>query len=201
MAPKGERTRQTLLDAAVMRFGRDGFRGASIAEIARDAGVSGTAAYAYFPSKEALFFAAVDQDAAGVLGEGLASLDEHTGVDEWRTTLIFTLLAAVERHPLARRILAGLEPDVTARVLTIPALEDLRRAFADRIRQQQGRRSARGDIDADSIANGIVSIVMSLLMSLVQIGPDAATVLGADVAAVFEAALRPSRRTREALRS
>jgi AcrR family transcriptional regulator len=192
---KGERTRQVLLDAAVVRFGRDGFRGASLAEIARDARMSGTAAYAYFPSKEALFFAAVDQDAAAVLREGLSSLDDHTKVDDWRTTVIFTLLAAVERHPLARRILAGLEPDVTARVLTIPALEDLRRAFADRIRQQQRKRTVRIDVDADSIANGLVTIVMSLLMSLVQIGANAATLLGADVAAVLAAALSPPRRT------
>jgi len=33
--------------------------------------------------------------------------------------LIFTLVDAVERHPLARRLLAGLEPDVTERVLEI----------------------------------------------------------------------------------
>jgi len=36
-------TRQALLDAAVARFARDGYRGTSVAEIARDARLSGTA--------------------------------------------------------------------------------------------------------------------------------------------------------------
>ena len=61
---KGAQTRQHILAAAIARFGRDGFRSTSVADIARDAGVGGTVAYAYFPNKEALFLAAVDEDAA-----------------------------------------------------------------------------------------------------------------------------------------
>ena len=62
---KGEQTRRAILDAAIARFGREGYRATSVADIARDAGVGGTVAYAYFPSKEALFLAAIDEDAAG----------------------------------------------------------------------------------------------------------------------------------------
>ena len=68
---KGEQTRQAILDAAIARFGRDGYRATSVADIARDAGVGGTVAYAYFPNKEALFLAAIDEDAAAVIHEGL----------------------------------------------------------------------------------------------------------------------------------
>src|SRR5438309_3853249 len=128
---KGARTRQALLDAAIVRFGRDGFRGTSVAEIARDARLSGTAAYVYFPNKEALFVAAVDEDAAAVIEDGLSSLTEETDLDQWRQTLIFTLLSAVERHPLARRVLSGLEPEFTVRLLSIPALEQLRKACGE----------------------------------------------------------------------
>src|SRR5438034_11735568 len=103
---KGERTRQGLLDAAIARLGRDGYRATSVADLARDARLSGTAAYAYFPNKEALFVAAVDEDAAGVIVEGLASVIDEKGADQWRETLIFTLLDALDRHPLARRVLA-----------------------------------------------------------------------------------------------
>src|SRR5437764_10572888 len=99
---KGERTRQVLLDAAIARFGRDGYRGTSVAEIARDARLSGTAVYAYFPNKEALFTAAVDEDAAAVIDEGLAELSDGSDVSQWRQTLIFTLIGAVQRRPLAR---------------------------------------------------------------------------------------------------
>ena len=189
---KGERTRRAILDAAIDRFGRDGYRATSVTDIARDADVGGTVAYAYFPNKEALFLAAVDEDAAGVIDEGVRSLIEDAStVELWRQTLIFTLVAAVEQHPLARRLLAGLEPDVTGRVLEIPALMELRKACADRLRGEQVAGAVRADIDPTVIANGIVSITLSLLMSVVQLGQDAAAMYQADILAVFEAALAP----------
>jgi AcrR family transcriptional regulator len=186
---KGERTRQAILRAAIARFGRDGYRATSVADIARDARIGGTAAYAYFPSKEALFRAAIDEDAAAVIHEGVSSVIADPDVEDWRQTLIFTLLAAVERHPLARRLLAGLEPEVTERVLDIPALADLRKACAERIRAEQLAGTVRPDLDPATIGNGIISILLSLLMSVVQIGPNAAVAYGRDVAAVFAAAL------------
>src|SRR3954468_2332607 len=130
---KGQQTRQAILRAAIERFGREGYRATSVADIARDASIGGTVAYAYFPSKEALFIAAVDEDAAAVIHEGLTTILDDPTVEDWRQTLIFTLVAAVEHHPLARRLLAGLEPDVTERVLDIPALAELRKACADRL--------------------------------------------------------------------
>jgi AcrR family transcriptional regulator len=190
---KGEQTRQAILRAAIERFGRDGYRAASVADVARDASVGGTVAYAYFPSKEALFLAAVDEDAAAVIEEGLSSMVGEADVEDWRQTLIFTLVAAVEHHPLARRLLAGLEPEVTERVLEIPALAELRKACAERLRSEQAAGTVRTDIDAGVIANGVVAIILSLLMSVVQVGGSAAVTYGSDVAAVFEAALRSPR--------
>ena len=197
---KGERTRQAILQAAIERFGRDGFRATSVTDIARDAGVGGTVAYAYFPNKEALFFAAADEDAAAVIEEGLAKVVGTAIVADWRDSLIFTLVQAVEHHPLARRLLAGLEPDVTVRVLEIPALLELRKAVTQRLSEEQLTGTVRPDIDPATVANGVVSIILSLLMSVVQLGSDAAATYAPDVSAVFEAALGPvsaprSRRT------
>ena len=197
---KGEQTRRAILDAAIARFGREGYRATSVADIARDAGVGGTVAYAYFPNKEALFLAALDEDAAAVISEGLTSVTADGSVEDWRQTLIFTLVGAVERHPLARRLLAGLEPEVTERVLEIPALAELRKAMTERLRTEQLTGAVRTDIDPAVIANGVVSIVLSLLMSLVQVGGNAAATYGADIAAVFAAAIEnppaPSRPSR-----
>ena len=192
---KGEQTRRAILGAAVDRFGRDGYRATSVADIARDASVGGTVAYAYFPSKEALFLAAIDEDAAAVIEEGLSSVVDLgvADVQDWRQTLIFSLIEAVDQHPLARRLLAGLEPEVTERVLDIPALNELRKACADRLRVEQEAGTVRPDIDPVSIANGFVAIILSLLMSIVQVGRNAALAYGGDVAAVFQAALEPVR--------
>jgi AcrR family transcriptional regulator len=186
---KGAQTRRVILDAAIARFGRDGYRPTSVADIARDAGVGRTVAFAYFPSKEALFLAAVDEDAAGTIEEGLAGAITDNAVADWRQTLLVTLVGALERHPLARRLLAGLEPEVTVRVLEIPALAELRKACAERLRAEQLTGAVRPDIDPTTTANGVVSVVLSLLMSVVQLGADVAATYVGDVLALFQAAI------------
>src|SRR3954453_20643138 len=91
-ATKGEQTRRAILGAAIVRFGREGYRATSVADIARDASVGGTVAYAYLPNKEALLLAAVDGDAAAVIHEGLSTMVADADVEDWRQTLIFTLM-------------------------------------------------------------------------------------------------------------
>lgn len=186
---KGAQTRRAILDAAIARFGRDGYRSTSVADIARDAQVGGTVAYAYFPNKEALFLAAVDEDAAGVIEEGLATVTEASDIRRWHDTLIFTLVGSVGRHPLARRLLAGLEPEVTVRVLEMPALTELRKACTELLRSGQAASTVRSDIDPVVVGNGIIALMLSVLMSVTQLGSQAAIAYSHDVAAVFEAAL------------
>jgi len=186
---KGAQTRRAILDAAIARFGRDGYRATSVADIARDARVGGTVAYAYFADKEALFLAAVDEDAAAVIAEGVSHVVSGAELKEWHRTLMGTLVTAIDRHPLARRLLAGLEPDITVRVLEIPALAELRKACTERLRTEQLAGTVRADIDCAAIANGIVAIMLSLLMSVVQLGPQAARAYGRDIGGVLDAAL------------
>lgn len=201
LAPtKGERTRHALLAAAIARFGRDGYRATSLADIARDAGLSSTAAYPYFANKEALFVAAVDEDAAGVIEESVLHLLE-AGDLVWLDGLLPSLLSSLERHPLARRVLRGLEPEFTVRLLDIPALGQLRKVVADRIEHQQRAGLARPDIDPAEMAEGIITIVISLTMALVQTGADPAVIGGPHARTVLLAALTappspPGRRPR-----
>lgn len=189
MLSKGEQTRRALLDAAIVRFGRDGYRATSVADIAREASVGGTLAYAYFTNKEALFLAALDEDAAAVIHEGVSSVISQPDIHDWFPTLMTTLVDAVERHPLARRILAGLEPDVTRRVLDIPALTELRKVVAERLRDGQLNGTVRPEIDATALANGVVALVLSMLMSVIQVGMEVAGAYARDIAVVFDAAI------------
>src|ERR1700751_555593 len=158
---KGEQTRRAILEAAIIRFGREGYRATSVADIARDAGVGGTVAYAYFPNKEALFLAAIDEDAAAVIEEGVASTIQAGDADirHWHDRMLFPLVAAVERHPLARRLLAGLEPEVAPRVLEMPALSELRKACTELLRAGQATGTVRPDIDPAAVANGIIALM------------------------------------------
>lgn len=189
---KGELTRQTILDSAVRRFGRDGFRATSVADVARDASVSGSAVYAYFPNKEALFLAALDQDAAAVIDEGVTLLIETMHLDDkWQEALLLTLVGSLPSHPLANRVLAGLEPDVTARVLELPALAELRKWLVQRLDNDQVEGLVRADIDTTTVANGMVTVIICLLVGVVQFGVSGVEMYGADVVALLDAALDP----------
>ncbi|MEZ5254364.1 MAG: TetR family transcriptional regulator [Microthrixaceae bacterium] len=187
---KGEQTRQTILDAAIVRFGRDGYRASSVADIARDAGVGGTVAYAYFENKESLFLAALDTDAAAVINEGVLHLLDEDRI-EWQETLVLALIDAIEQHPLAKRVLSGLEPHATDRVIEIPALNGLRRTVAARLRGQQQTGIVRTDVDPDALADGSVGIILSVLMAVLQFGPMAISTFGPGIVAMFDAALLP----------
>lgn len=55
LTQRGRKTRQAVLDAAEVEFGRAGFAAASIVDITRRAGVAQGTFYTYFPSKEAVF--------------------------------------------------------------------------------------------------------------------------------------------------
>lgn len=202
---KGARTRRVILAAAISRFGRDGYRSTSVADIAREAAVGPTAAFAYFPNKEALFLAAVDADAAAMIEEALSKANATSNTREWRQAFFVGSVEALGRHPLARRLHAGLEPDFTGRVLDVPALTELRKGLADRLRTDQLDGQVRPDIDVDAIANGVVAISLSLLRSVVQLGDNATGIYAPDIAAVIEAAIdrappatsvRPRRRAR-----
>jgi AcrR family transcriptional regulator len=189
LGAKGARTRQALLEHAVRRFAADGFRGSSVSEIARDAGLTPAAAYAYFENKEALFAAAVDIDAAALIEEILPLISASALAAGW-SNLIGALFAGLESHPLARRILAGLEPDHTERLIDIPALTDLRDAIAELLVEGQREGTVRSDIDPVIMASGLESVVMAIVIALLQTGIAPGGVRAAGVFAVLDASVR-----------
>jgi AcrR family transcriptional regulator len=190
---KGDRTRQALLDAAVVRFAREGYRGTSVADVCRDAGLSTTASYPYFANKEALFIEAVDEDVAGLIDDAVSFVLVDEDPDQWGRVIMRALVAHVDAHPLAGRILRGLEPDFTMRLLSIPALQELRKTVTELIREQQMAGDVRRDIDPGQTASGMVVIVISLLMATMQTGADTGDyeLAANDVEAVLHAATRP----------
>jgi len=71
---------------------------------------------------------------------------------------------------LARRLLAGLEPDVTVRVLEIPALNELRKACTELLRTRQAAGTVRPDIDPAAVGSGIVALMLAVLMLVTNSG-------------------------------
>ena len=188
---KGERTRRRLLAIAIERFGTQGYRGTSVSEIARAAGLTQAAVYAYFESKEQLFDAAVDADAEAAIlsaADGVAT----TPAGQLVPMVLVLLVGGLGNHPLAERVLAGKEPDTLPRLVDLPALRQLRSLIADRVRRAQEDGEVRPDIDADQFADGAEAIILSLLMSITVIGQATETRRQLGVLTIFDAALRPS---------
>jgi AcrR family transcriptional regulator len=73
-------TRERLLDAAAETFSRDGLRGATTREIARNAGVNEVTLFRHFKSKEQLLRAVLQR---GLMGE-VAIMDQHSS---WKENL------------------------------------------------------------------------------------------------------------------
>jgi AcrR family transcriptional regulator len=188
---KGDRTRQSLMEAGIIRFAREGFRGTSVADVCRDAGLSTTASYPYFPNKEALFLACVDEDVANLINQSISMVMVDEEPLHWGRVMMQELVKGMEHHPLARRIVSGREPEFTMRLLDIPALAELRKTVTELIRTQQASGEVRQDIDPRQTSNGMVVIVISLLMATMQTGATGFEAVADDVESVLAAATRP----------
>ena len=187
---KGERTRRRLLEIAVRRFADDGYRATSVSAVAREAGVSQAAVYAYFANKEALFDAAVDLDAAELIAGARAELDEDLPLVDLIPGLLLHLRLGVERHRLARRVLAGQEPEVIHRLADLPALQDITAELTRRLEAAGVEGVVDPTIDPATLALGVETVVLGLLMSSGQVPGEADRRVPA-VLAVFQALFRP----------
>jgi AcrR family transcriptional regulator len=187
---KGDRTRNLLLEIAVRRFARDGYRRTSVSDIARDAGLSPAAVYAYFTGKEALFEAAVDLDASGLIDRARTAI-KGTPVRDREAIILSELADHLPEHPLAARVLAGHEPEVIDRVLDLPSLAEFNAQIAADIAAAQVAGEVRRDVDPVEMADGFEAIILTLLMGQLQarVTDDSRQSKGA--LAVLDAALRP----------
>jgi AcrR family transcriptional regulator len=117
-------TRRRLLDGGEAVFARSGFHGASVEEIAREAGATTGALYSNFASKEDLFLALFEERIAADVGDYSQIVTEGTTIEEqargaadrWMAILrerpaYFPLLiefwAYAIREPVLRERLAG----------------------------------------------------------------------------------------------
>jgi AcrR family transcriptional regulator len=187
---KGERTRRRLLELAIERFGERGYRATSVSEVARSAGLTQAAVYAYFDGKESLFDAAVDADTEAVVGEIRSRLE---GVDARMLipSFLVAAISCIDDHSLVRRVLEGEEKAALARLLNLPALERLASWLGDEIAKGQQAGTVRSDIDAQTVADGAETLLVGLLMAIIQVGGTHENRRQIGVLGLFDAALRP----------
>lgn len=188
---KGERTRERLLDSAIRLFSAGGFQGTSVAQIARDVGITPAAAFAHFPSKELLLDAALDRDALAFLLRVTGDLAEVDVVDRW-PAIVDLLWTVVGDYHLVNHVVSGYEPESTALMIDTPTIRVGIALLAERIRDAQDRGVARDDIDAEVVAEGLVDISIAMLVARAQSGIAVTDSTRQAAAVVLGLVLRPA---------
>lgn len=153
---KGEERRRRILGAAQRLLARNGWRGTTLGQIAKAAGVSPAGLLHHFESKEQLLHAvldardAADQEAADPAGDPVSQLGQVA--DKYRRTpeLIGTLtLLLVE----------NLDPGAPLHDRLLGRYHDAVRIVADGIRRGQRAGRYRADLDAGVLALEIVGFL------------------------------------------
>jgi AcrR family transcriptional regulator len=187
---KGERTRRRLLELAIDAFGQQGYRATSVSEVARGAGLTQATVYAYFESKQALFIAAVNADATALTTEARNQVQPGP-IGPAALLFLVAMFEGVERHPLAHRVLAGLEPEALEHLLDLPAIYLATDDLVAELGAAQRRGEVRTDIEPEVIGAGIEAILLSVLVATVQVGNLGPARRQAGVVAAFDAMLKP----------
>jgi TetR/AcrR family transcriptional repressor of nem operon len=94
LTPKGQATRNRIIDAATELIAQHGVAGTGIEDVRAAAGVSGSQLYHYFDSKQALIRAVITRQADSALEAGrprIAALDSFEALRAWAD-------AAIERQ-------------------------------------------------------------------------------------------------------
>ena len=162
--PAAER-RQAIVDAAVRVFSTGSYAGATIADIARAAGVSEPLLYRHFQSKRELYFACLDEAWSRLRDHLVQAMDELGPGEAWRqigpaTMRQFKVL--VPNLWMQAITEAGEDPEIRRHVRS--HMREVHDFFAEALRRIQSAGVIPADRDVD--AEAWVFIAGSLLASM-----------------------------------
>jgi AcrR family transcriptional regulator len=124
----GEARRRRLMEEAVRLFGKRGYEGTSLEAVATSAGVRKQTLLYYFPTKDSLLEACVQETSRRVAQALYTALEEETSSSRKAEAVIHTLFGVAEEWPDFPQFIreaSRLGPDVIERFATV--LEPLRR--------------------------------------------------------------------------
>jgi len=157
-----EAVRAEILDAAEVLIASEGLRGASIAAIARRAGVAVGTLYNYFEDRDALVAALFEQRRSTLhpqIGEAVSS-GKGLAFEPRLRALVRDLLAAFDSHLLFIKVAIETEhtrlaPTTTAKELHATLLEVMRAGVIERV-----LRKDDAELAAVMLAGAIKSVVL-----------------------------------------
>lgn len=164
--PADERRVQILREAAQL-FGSHGFNGTTTREVAARVGLTEAALYRYFPSKEAMYVAILDERMAA--SDLLAPIEPLAAAGDDRavfTELALTLLRSVEADPSILRLLlySALEGHRMAERFQEGRIRRLR-DFLSQYLTRRMREGAFRDLDPALGARAFIGMVVDHLIA------------------------------------
>jgi len=163
--PADERRAQILHEAAQL-FGSHGFKGTTTRDVAARVGITEAALYRYFPSKEAMYTAILDERMAA--SDLLAPVEPLAAAGDDRavfTALALTLLRSVEADPSILRLLlySALEGHQLAQRFQEGRIRRLR-DFLSQYLARRVREGAFRDVDPALGARAFIGMVVDHLI-------------------------------------
>ncbi|MFT0859933.1 TetR/AcrR family transcriptional regulator [Ancylobacter sp. G4_0304] len=158
-APKAD-PRRRVLDAAIACFTRNGFHGTSMHEICAEASMSPGALYRYFPSKDAIIIAIVEEERTlrARLMEHLESAPDFVGALTAMGTQLFT--GEMEM------VCAELGPEIAAEAMRNPALkvmfDEVEAEMDQSMRRALLAAQARGEVDAGLDPDAVMVMINAI---------------------------------------
>lgn len=157
----GRDRRERILDAASSRFATDGFARTTIADIARDAGVTAPATKHYFASKDEILIALAERRFDRALETAGETPPDQDGTGTLRLMLHQTALRAGRPELIEVFVqVAGLAADPTSRAHELYSARYQRVVddLAARFRASVENGFLRDDVDYESIARELIAV-------------------------------------------
>ncbi|MEV4264666.1 TetR/AcrR family transcriptional regulator [Kribbella sp. NPDC049584] len=174
---KGQATRDRIVAAAARLMIEQGVARTTIEDIQAAAGVSPSQLYHYFPGKDALVSAVIEQQTAQVLEiqhSGLGSLDSIDSLANWRDLMvgILTDVQCAGGCPLGSLASDLSESDPVARIQLAGAFAQWEGLIREGLVQMQERGELAADADPAELAVAMLAAVQGgLLLSQVRRDP------------------------------
>lgn len=160
--------RRHILRTAETCFARDGFHRATIADVCREAGVSTGAVYVYFPNKEAIVRAILEDAQAERQAELRAVSAAQGGKTNQATRILLRWLTGIfttkGRHATKLDLNLWAEAVRNPRVAKIAAaaLTEATRTVSDLVSEGQRATGKATDLDPNAVATVLVSIFLGI---------------------------------------
>jgi AcrR family transcriptional regulator len=137
---RGARSREVVLDAAERVMAQQGYAGASINAIVKEAGIPISSVYHYFGSKDGVLLAVMERGAERFF-EALPEIDERLGTpSEHLAAVARTLVAVLEQHPdfLKLVVVMAAQPPAGEAAHAREVVTRIRETAMRRLRKQLG---------------------------------------------------------------